>query len=147
MTAPAPWTSDRVTALRRMWAEGLSGGQIAARLGGTTRNAVIGKVHRLGLSKRATTVRTKSRRPRQLRTPAVPRPPAPRQVPYVPPEELVIPPAERVAFGDLESRHCHWPIGDPHDADFAFCGRPAARGRPYCDYHHARSCRDTRGEV
>src|SRR4028118_2052185 len=47
------WTDERVETLRRMWAEGASASQIAKELGGVTRNAVIGKVHRLGLSNRA----------------------------------------------------------------------------------------------
>src|ERR1043166_5233191 len=47
------WTDDRVELLKRLWAEGLSASQIAGELGGITRNAVIGKVHRLGLSGRA----------------------------------------------------------------------------------------------
>ena len=46
------WTDDRVETLKRMWGEGLSASQIAKELGGVTRNAVIGKVHRLGLSNR-----------------------------------------------------------------------------------------------
>ena len=58
------WNDERVELLKKLWAEGLSASQIAARLGGVTRNAVIGKVHRLGLSGRATTSRMKSLRPR-----------------------------------------------------------------------------------
>src|SRR5512145_522569 len=58
------WTDERVELLKKLWAEGLSASQIASRLGGVTRNAVIGKVHRLGLSGRATTSRMKSHRPR-----------------------------------------------------------------------------------
>ncbi|MCX7558991.1 GcrA cell cycle regulator [Sulfitobacter sp. F26204] len=49
------WTDDRVETLKKMWGEGQSASQIAKELGGVTRNAVIGKVHRLGLSNRATT--------------------------------------------------------------------------------------------
>ena len=49
------WTDERVEILTKMWAEGNSASQIAKELGGVTRNAVIGKVHRLGLSNRATT--------------------------------------------------------------------------------------------
>ena len=56
------WTEERVEQLKRLWAEGLSASQIAGRLGGVTRNAVIGKVHRLGLSGRATTSRMKTHR-------------------------------------------------------------------------------------
>ncbi|HSF64779.1 MAG TPA: GcrA family cell cycle regulator, partial [Paracoccaceae bacterium] len=47
------WTDERVETLKKMWAEGQSASQIAKELGGVTRNAVIGKVHRLGLSNRA----------------------------------------------------------------------------------------------
>ena len=47
------WTEERVETLKRMWGEGQSASQIAKELGGVTRNAVIGKVHRLGLSNRA----------------------------------------------------------------------------------------------
>jgi GcrA cell cycle regulator len=52
---PMSWTDDRVDVLKKMWGEGQSASQIAKELGGVTRNAVIGKVHRLGLSNRATT--------------------------------------------------------------------------------------------
>ena len=48
------WTEERVSVLKKLWAEGHSASQIAKQLGGVTRNAVIGKVHRLGLSGRAT---------------------------------------------------------------------------------------------
>ena len=83
------WTEDRVELLTKLWAEGLSASQIAKQLGGVTRNAVIGKVHRLGLSgrakpsnpskkaaraKRATTARA---RPRTTRAPSAPRKPRP----------------------------------------------------------------------
>src|SRR5918999_5304444 len=50
---PMNWTDERVELLKKLWADGLSASQIAAELGGITRNAVIGKVHRLGLSGRA----------------------------------------------------------------------------------------------
>ena len=53
------WTDERVEILTKMWAEGNSASQIAKELGGVTRNAVIGKVHRLGLSNRATTSTSK----------------------------------------------------------------------------------------
>ena len=56
--AVGSWTEDRVELLGRLWGEGLSASQIAAALGGgVTRNAVIGKVHRLGLAGRAALVR------------------------------------------------------------------------------------------
>ncbi|MCK4862393.1 MAG: GcrA cell cycle regulator, partial [Rhodobacteraceae bacterium] len=54
------WTDERVATLTKMWGEGNSASQIAKELGGVTRNAVIGKVHRLGLSNRATTTKAKA---------------------------------------------------------------------------------------
>jgi len=63
------WTDERVELLKKLWADGLSASQIAGRLGGVTRNAVIGKVHRLGLSGRATSSRSSSPRPRRAHVP------------------------------------------------------------------------------
>ena len=112
------WNDERVDLLKKLWADGLSASQIAGRLGGVTRNAVIGKVHRLGLSGRATTSRMKSHRPRvraqtakRLMKPrfATIGNPALRQLylgdtePYTPPaEELVIPMHERKYIQTLD---------------------------------------------
>ena len=62
------WTDERVELLKKLWAEGLSASQVAKQLGGVTRNAVIGKVHRLGLSGRATPSRPARARPQAPRT-------------------------------------------------------------------------------
>jgi GcrA cell cycle regulator len=147
------WNDERVDLLKKLWADGLSASQIAGRLGGVTRNAVIGKVHRLGLSGRATTSRMKSHRPR-ARSQAGKRLMKPRYAnagsaalrqlylgdtePYTPPaEELVIPLAERKYIQTLTESCCRWPIGDPQAADFHFCGKKKVTGLPYCE-HHAR---------
>src|SRR5579885_266680 len=61
------WTDERVELLKKLWADGLSASQIAVELGGITRNAVIGKVHRLGLSGRAKSVSAAAPRPRKAR--------------------------------------------------------------------------------
>ncbi|MGD9806630.1 MAG: GcrA family cell cycle regulator [Hyphomicrobiaceae bacterium] len=149
------WNDERVELLKRLWSEGLSASQIAGRIGSVTRNAVIGKVHRLGLSGRATTTRMKSHRPRTRPVPAK-RPPAkPRFTnvgntalralyqdaePYVAPvEELVIPMAERRSIQSLEECSCRWPIGDPQEADFHFCGKTKVAGLPYCEFHARRA--------
>src|SRR3954469_12551363 len=65
------WTDERVETLKKLWLDGLSASQIAKQLGGVTRNAVIGKVHRLGLSGRATP--SQPQRP-AFKTPRAPRP-------------------------------------------------------------------------
>src|SRR3981189_3258414 len=61
------WTDDRVELLKKLWGDGLSASQIAGELGGITRNAVIGKVHRLGLSGRAKSPSSSAPRPRKAR--------------------------------------------------------------------------------
>ena len=69
------WTDERVELLKKLWQDGLSASQIAKQLGGVTRNAVIGKVHRLGLSGRATPskpARTTFKAPRPARPVAAP---------------------------------------------------------------------------
>ena len=147
------WTDDRVELLKKLWSEGLSASQIAGRLGSVTRNAVIGKVHRLGLSGRATTSRVKSHRPRKRIATAVKRTararfptngnPTVRELyatgePYVAPvEEMDIPQAQRKTVETLEICSCRWPVGDPQTQDFYFCGGKAVPGLPYCE-HHAR---------
>src|ERR1043165_6574356 len=62
------WTDERVELLKKLWSDGLSASQIAAELGGITRNAVIGKVHRLGLSGRAKSASTAAPRQRKARS-------------------------------------------------------------------------------
>ena len=145
------WTEERVETLKKLWTEGHSASQIANQLGGVTRNAVIGKVHRLGLSGRATPSRPVKRPPRLARPK-----PAPQRVerPVVKPEvvkEVQLPAVAarqdneplapvRMSNGEVASvlnireSMCKWPIGDPMDKDFAFCGRGAADG-PYCAEH------------
>src|ERR1700740_1674741 len=65
------WTDERVELLKKLWSDGLSASQIAAELGGITRNAVIGKVHRLGLSGRAKSASAGAPRQRKARSPAM----------------------------------------------------------------------------
>ena len=65
------WTDERVELLKKLWSDGLSASQIAGELGGITRNAVIGKVHRLGLSGRAKSTSTGAARPRKARAPSM----------------------------------------------------------------------------
>ncbi len=149
------WTDERIEALKRLWSEGLSASQIANRLSGITRNAVIGKVHRLGLAGRATTSRLHSHRPRArlanttraasgrvapLGNPAFRALYLPDAEPYMPPaEEFVIPLAERKTLQTLVECSCRWPIGDPQMADFHFCGKTKVAGLPYCEFHARRA--------
>ena len=157
------WTDERVEMLKKLWAEGLSASQIAGRIGSVTRNAVIGKVHRLGLSGRATTTRLKTHRarPRPAHAPspqnnarrfvkpsriATVGNPAFRELyrldaePFVPAEaELDIPMAERKTILTLGECNCRWPIGDPQELSFHFCGKNKIVGLPYCEFHARRA--------
>ncbi|MAN46512.1 MAG: GcrA cell cycle regulator [Alphaproteobacteria bacterium] len=149
------WTEERVSVLKKLWAEGHSASQIAKQLGGVTRNAVIGKVHRLGLSGRATPSRPVKRPPRLARpkprvmpdgsvkqaAPAVAETVEPRTAPERTPADIMAPlPPLQQADGEpasiltLRDSMCKWPIGDPADPKFAFCGRKADCG-PYCAEH------------
>jgi len=143
------WDDPTVETLTRLWAQGdLSAADIARRLG-VSRNAVLGKVHRLGLSNR--------RPPRVVRKPRPPAPrrpngtcsPSPRRSRPQPPLRRSFrgeaPPSPSPAPRDelpglvahleeLPPRTCHWPVGDPADPGFSFCGRAADPG-PYCLVH------------
>jgi GcrA cell cycle regulator len=140
----AGWTEERVGALKKLWLEGQSASQIAKQLGGgVTRNAVIGKVHRLGLSGRAAPSQP-ARAPRTPRPRApIAQPSAPRRIEAVQPRPMtpVAPPPAPELPGTatvmtLGAHMCKWPIGDPTSREFSFCGRRASEG-VYC-VEHAR---------
>lgn len=144
------WTDERIAQLRNLFAGGLSASQIAAELG-VTRNAVIGKVNRLGLSGRGnrpgpakgsklTAPRMKAkpgtvgsqaygmihgikRRQRAATAPA----------PIIP--DAMAPISQRLSLLELNSATCHWPIGDPSHPEFFFCGGKALPSLPYCAHH------------
>ena len=144
------WTDERVETLKKLWADGLSASQIAAELGGITRNAVIGKVHRLGLSGRAKSPSSAAPRPRKPRAGShmlrVSRSSMRGNTALAHAYELdiepepqlidnVIPLGQRRSLLELTEETCRWPIGDPGTADFFFCGGPAITSLPYCAYH------------
>lgn len=145
------WTDERVSTLKKLWLDGLSASQIAKQLGGVTRNAVIGKVHRLGLSGRAAPsqpARPAFKAPRPARPATQAMPSAPRRVaPVEAPSAPVSAPAPLPAFRHEEpgsatvltlgAHMCKWPIGDPSSEGFTFCGRRSSEGAPYC-VEHAR---------
>jgi GcrA cell cycle regulator len=158
------WTEERVEILKRLWTEGLSASQIAKQLGGVTRNAVIGKVHRLGLAGRAAPSRPIKRvsvpiarvRPTITPDPMVeavkvarlaPKPVGEPICETPEPEMPVLKPAkpkprtmrdgEIIGVLQLGTHMCKWPIGDPGDADFGFCGAQCGMTAVYCEEHAA----------
>ena len=140
------WTDERVELLKKLWADGLSASQIAAELGGITRNAVIGKVHRLGLSGRAKSPSSAAPRPRKARTSGhmlrVQRPQIRGNTALAydyqeepEPELIEIPIEQRKTLLQLTEKSCHWPVGDPGSTEFFFCGGESANDQHYCSFH------------
>ena len=111
----ADWTPDRIATLIALWNEELTTSEIGRRLG-ITKNAVIGKVHRLGLPQRRPTIKDE-------------------------PEA-----ADVIRLDRLAANMCSWPVGNPGDANFHFCGDHSAPGKPYCAKHcaiaYVRTSRD-----
>src|SRR5262249_34212540 len=128
------WSDDRVEQLKTLWTEGLSASQIARALGGVTRNAVIGKVHRLGLAGRASPSRAE--RPRVSMSPKTPslrshQPPAP----IVEEDPLQLEDGNFATVLTIPDVMCRWLLGDPSATEFHFCGRSPKSGSPYCEAH------------
>ena len=142
MPYTSPWTDERIEVLTRLWREGRSASAIARVLGVVTRNAVIGKVNRLGLSGRPPAW-PGGRRPRapkpDRREPRVGRAPAVRPWPAVAEPAPLAGTADMVSVGPHQ---CRWPIGDPKADGFTLCGRRAVRGA-YCEPHGALAYKPT----
>ena len=153
------WTDERVEQLRQHWLEGKSASQIATLLGhGLTRNAIIGKVHRLGLAGRAKAPSSAPSRPRTSSPQPASHHSAPPRAATVAQrivrgatalamaplteleaetevyESVVLPMSLRVTIVELKEAMCRWPLGDPTSPDFRYCGSPVAGG-PYCAHH------------
>jgi GcrA cell cycle regulator len=155
------WTEQQIQALKKMWGNGYSASDIAKALGGgLTRNAVIGKAHRLKLSAGQNLARQPVRISSEAGGSVLPsmvkagkkramlRPLPPVQAPG---GNTAARPTVREVLKNLENikrtegiavtkageRHCRWPIGDPRSPDFRFCGAPCYEGLPYC-VDHAR---------
>jgi GcrA cell cycle regulator len=144
-----PWHAEAIADLRRHWSDGFTASEIATRLerfGKITRCAVIGKVRRLGLESRkpsgpglaALPKRKRTQQPRQKSLPFILRPLAKqgKPLPAAPMPRQVHADVARVAFLDLESHHCRWPVGEPTQG---FCGCPKVEGLSYCEAHAHRA--------
>jgi GcrA cell cycle regulator len=144
------WTEERIEELTRLWQSGHSASDIGKRLG-MSKNAVVGKAHRLKLPSRPSPIKQNGAAKSQgTCKPAKPQPAA------QPAQAEGTSPARRSnvrtvqAGGPRRSSQaptkptgggsgCLWPIGDPGDPDFHFCGAEALPGKPYCGEHAARA--------
>lgn len=153
------WTEQQVQTLKKMWGNGYSASDIAKNLGGgVTRNAVIGKAHRLKLSASAaernvlqppsktngvavTKIKKVSKKSVTLRS----MPPVQQstgesavhihQRKPLPRVSDVVKRTEGIPVTKAGEHHCRWPIGDPRSPDFRFCGCQSVEGLPYCPDH------------
>ena len=124
------WSPERIVELTRLWNEGLATSEIGKRLG-ISKNAVVGKAHRLHLSARPSPIR------RVMMRSAIVRPPRPlaegRHLAPAVHAPAPQPQPQRVV--ELSNQSCKWPIGHPNEAGFHFCGERAIVGKPYCSAH------------
>jgi GcrA cell cycle regulator len=134
------WTEERVELLQRLWGQGYSASQIANQLQGVSRNAVIGKIHRLAKRSEAKAARVRTG---VMAAPVARRRPAPEARRIAPPEWALRPHGRPMLVEEpglatcstLAPHMCRWPIGDPDETGFSFCGRGSEPGRPYCPGH------------
>ncbi len=143
------WTEKMVEDLKIMWKQGLTTGEIGKRLG-VSKNSIVGKVHRLQLDARPSPIKKKdektisdaskntSARPSEEKAPA-----AQTAAPAAEPAVLPVRPTGRntpcgsVQLTDLDNHTCRWPLGDPKDENFHFCGKKVKIGQTYCEEHAA----------
>ena len=130
------WTDEKVEKLRELWKKGHTASQIAEVLGDTTRNAVIGKAHRLNLEARAPS--KNSGAPTSSHNRQIKRSPAPtsRKAKF---QSILLDknfePENPKSLENLTDETCKWPIGHPNEEKFYFCGRKPEGEFPYCKLH------------
>jgi GcrA cell cycle regulator len=148
------WTTEAIERLRALWSEGHSTAEIGRRMG-VTKNAVVGKAHRLQLPARPSPIRREAGAPRPVSAgrrptlpplrvvaslpPVLPRREEPRAVvvPVVPAAPAAKPSAVVRPFPRAGVRACCWPIGEPGTPGFRFCAAESVPGKPYCAEHAA----------
>lgn len=127
------WTNKNVKTLTTMWSKGKTSADIAEKLGDVTRNAVIGKANRLGLEKRPSPIKkTNTKKKPVTKTNK-------QKVKAMAEEKNILVQEEiRGSFSilDIKECMCRWPIGDPKEKGFHFCGkRVADENCSYCEDH------------
>ena len=106
------WTEDKIKKLKKLWSVGKTTAEIAKNLG-MSKNSIIGKVHRLNLTVRPSPIKSEAK----------------------PKKVSPVKKMGAIHLIDLKINTCRWPIGDPKDEDFHFCGEQTVPGKPYCLQH------------
>lgn len=131
------WTDEQVEELKRLWDQGLTTGEIGKALG-VSKNAVVGKAHRLGLNGRPSPIKRNEEETEAVAEP-VEKSAEPKKSVKTAAVKKPVEKEKKKLFtvNDLTSSSCRWPIGDPKDEDFHFCGKEALPDKPYCAEHAA----------
>ena len=131
------WNDEKVNKLKELWGKGNTASQIAEIIGGISRNAVIGKAHRLNLSAKIKTraatssqtfdssieskdIKSKKSRKSKFKSLII---------------EKDFEPENPKQLEDLDEESCKWPIGHPNESNFYFCGRSSLKNFSYCKLH------------
>ena len=135
-----PWDDNSVAKLRELWDQGLPTAQIGKLLG-FTKNAVVGKAHRIGLERRPSPIRRTAVKPdrKKARSPVMPK------LNFESKQETLtenkeysgFQPVIKNMFNSSIKRGCEWPEGHPDESDFNFCGKDRFEDKPYCLEHCA----------
>ena len=135
-----PWDENNVSKLRDLWDQGLPTAQIGKLLG-FTKNAVVGKAHRIGLERRPSPIRRTAVKPdrKKARSPVMPK------LNFESKQETLsenkeysgFQPVVKNMFNTSIKRGCEWPQGHPDESDFNFCGKDRFEDKPYCLEHCA----------
>lgn len=150
------WTDDMIDKLTKLWQKGLTTNEIAKELG-VSKNSIVGKVHRLNLTSRPSPIKKKDdeseitatsapvepevqEKPiksskKALKEPEIKEPSE--ALPKEPTSPVVQKNKRGIKLSELDSHTCRWPIGDPKDDNFCFCGAKVRTGQTYCDEHAA----------
>jgi GcrA cell cycle regulator len=131
-----PWDDSNVARLKELWDQGLPTAQIGKLLG-FTKNAVVGKAHRIGLERRPSPIRRTAVKPdrKKARSPIVPK--LNFEVTKEEPKQQIFQPAVKNIFTSQTKRGCEWPEGHPDESGFKFCGKDRFEDKPYCIDHCA----------
>ena len=136
-----PWDDNNVSKLRELWDQGLPTAQIGKLLG-FTKNAVVGKAHRIGLERRPSPIRRTAVKPdrKKARSPIIPKlnfEIAEKEETAIPISQQNFQPVVKNLFTKSLKRGCEWPEGHPDESDFKFCGKERFEDKPYCINHCA----------
>ena len=130
------WNESNVARLKELWDQGLPTAQIGKLLG-FTKNAVVGKAHRIGLERRPSPIRRTAVKPdrKKARSPIVPT--LKFEASKEEPKRETFQPTVKNLFANHTKRGCEWPEGHPDESDFKFCGKDRFEDKPYCIDHCA----------